>query len=108
MMRRGAGLNPHDTGWKSEKKRRNLPALQLAADDHLARRIDAVDLKHRLSDVETHRRHRLHVWLPHTRDRPSGDHFNGTYVAVGEPSTASKAELRAALGSHMDYRVPIR
>jgi hypothetical protein len=30
----------------------------------------------------------LHVRLP-DRDRPSGDHFNGTYVPVEEPSTAS-------------------
>jgi hypothetical protein len=26
------------------------------------------------------------------RDRPSGDHFNGTYVPVEEPSTASRAD----------------
>src|SRR5262249_33256624 len=69
-----------------------MPALQLTADDHLSRRIDAVDLKHRLGDVETDCRDRLHAWLPHNRDRPSGDHFNGTYVPIGEPSTASKAE----------------
>src|SRR5262245_40962679 len=69
-----------------------MPALQLTADDHLSRRIDAVDLKHRLGDVETDRRDRLHAWLPHNRDRPSGDHFNGTYVPVGKPSTASNPD----------------
>src|SRR5215475_6637860 len=68
-----------------------MPALQLTADDHPSRRIDAVNLKHRLGDVETDCRDRLHAWLPHNRDRPNGDHFNGTYVPMGEPSTASKA-----------------
>src|SRR5215813_7741406 len=70
-----------------------MPALQLTADDHLSRRIDAVNLKHRLGDVETDCRDRLHAWLPHNRDRPSGDHFNATYVPMGEPSTASGADL---------------
>src|SRR5262245_16747174 len=69
-----------------------MPALQLTADDHLSRRIDAVNLKHRLGDVETDCRDRLHAWLPHNRDRPNGDHFNGTYVPMGEPSTASEAD----------------
>src|SRR5215467_12051076 len=70
-----------------------MPALQPTADDHLSRRIDAVNLKHRLGDVETDRRDRLHAWLPHNRDRPNGDHFNGTYVPMGEPSTASGADV---------------
>src|SRR5262244_1736641 len=93
MMRRGAGLHAHDTGREPLKERQNMPALQLTADDHLSRRTDAVDLKHRFSDVETDCRDRLHAWLPHNRDRPSGDHFNGTYVPMGEPSTASDADI---------------
>src|SRR5262249_55644135 len=48
-----------------------MPALQLTADDHLSRRIDAVDLKHRLGDVETDCRDRLHVWLPITATAPA-------------------------------------
>src|SRR6516164_6529824 len=28
------------------------------------------------------------------RDRPNGDHLNGTYVPVEEPSTASKGDVR--------------
>ena len=31
--------------------------------------------------------------LPDIGERPSGDHFTGTYVPVREPSTASEAEL---------------
>jgi hypothetical protein len=27
-------------------------------------------------------------------DRPTGDHFDGTYVPVEEPSTASQAEVK--------------
>ena len=49
----------------------NLPALQLTADEHLSRRIDAVNLKHRLSDVETDCRDRLHAWLPITATTPA-------------------------------------
>src|SRR5215475_10163888 len=48
-----------------------MPALQPTADDHLSRRIDAVDLKHRLGDVETDCRDRLHVWLPITATAPA-------------------------------------
>jgi hypothetical protein len=35
------------------------------------------------------------------RDRPRGDHFNGTYVPVEEPSTASEAEITPALFDHL-------
>src|SRR5262249_3580386 len=93
MMRSGTGLHANDAGWQPLKERQNMPALQLTADDHLSRRIDAVNLKHRLGDVETDCRDRLHAWLPHNRDRPSGDHFNATYVPMGEPATASEAAL---------------
>jgi hypothetical protein len=31
------------------------------------------------------------------RDRPSGDRFNGTYVPVGQPSTASGTDIAAGL-----------
>src|ERR1700687_1299951 len=37
-----------------------MAALQLAADDHDACHIDAMDLKNRLSNVETDRRNLLH------------------------------------------------
>src|SRR6185312_671810 len=53
------------------KERQNMPALQLTADEHLSRRIDAVNLKHRLGDVETDCRDRLHAWLPITATAPA-------------------------------------
>ena len=83
MMRCGAGLDP-DQAWRELlKERQNMPALQLTADNNDACRIDAMDLKDRLCDVETDGRDRFHASLPQNRDRPSGDHFNGTYVPVG-------------------------
>src|SRR4029453_4207276 len=48
-----------------------MPALQVTADKHLSRRIDAVNLKHRLGDVETDCRDRLHAWLPITATAPA-------------------------------------
>src|SRR5262245_9281132 len=62
-MREGARLDTDEARWQLLKKRQNVTALELAANDHIACRIDAVDLKNRLCDVETDRRNRLHVWL---------------------------------------------
>ena len=42
------------------KNARTCATLQLAADDHLAGSINAVDLEDRLGDVETDCRDRLH------------------------------------------------
>src|SRR5271156_2110256 len=63
MMRRGAGLNA-DQAWRQLlEERQNVATLQLAPDDYIASRIDAVNLKNRLGDVETDCRDRLHGWL---------------------------------------------
>jgi len=83
-----------------------MPAFQLPADHHLSRRIDGVDLKHRLRDVETDCRDRLHACLLHNCDRPNGDHCNGTYVPVEEPSTASIADT-ARFGSPIDLALVV-
>jgi hypothetical protein len=37
--------------------------LELAANDYIACRVNSVELKNRLCDVETDCRDRLHVWL---------------------------------------------
>src|SRR5215813_3621137 len=60
--------------------------------------------RNRLGDVETDCRDRLHAWLPHNRDRPSGDHFNGTYVPMGEPSTASEAAVQRLISRQRQGR----
>src|SRR5215468_2242250 len=48
-----------------------MAAFQLAADDHIARGVNAVDLKNRLRDIETDCRNPLHGWLPRTVATPS-------------------------------------
>jgi len=95
MVRGCAGLDPYDAPRQLLEERQDVPALELAADDHVPFRVDAVDLKDRLRDIETDCRHRLHARLPRGRARPIGDHFDGTYVPVEEPSTASQADCRA-------------
>ena len=42
------------------KEREDIAAPQLTADDHLALRVDTVDLKNRLCDIETDCRDRVH------------------------------------------------
>ena len=60
MVGRGAGLHA-DQAWRQLlEERQHLATLQLAADDYLARSINAVDLKDRLGDIETDCRNRLH------------------------------------------------
>jgi hypothetical protein len=93
VMRRRAGLNTNDAQRQLLEEPQNVAALQLAADDHMPCRVDAMDLKNRFCDVETDCRDRLHAWLPQIVVTPIGDHFNGTYVPVEEPSTASKADM---------------
>ena len=63
MMRRGAGLDPNQARWQLLEEGQDVTALQLTANDHLAISINAVDLEHRLGDVETDCRNRLHAWL---------------------------------------------
>src|SRR5713226_10640541 len=63
MMRRRAGLETNQTRRQLPKERQDITALQLTADDHGPHRIDAVNLKNGLCDVETDCRDPLHVWL---------------------------------------------
>ena len=60
MMRRGAGFDT-DKAWRQLlEERQDIAPLQLAANDHLAAGINAVNLEYRLGDVETDCRDRLH------------------------------------------------
>src|SRR5262249_49611043 len=63
MMRRGAGFHADETRRQLLKERQNVPALESTANDYITRRVNSVDLKNRLSDIETDRRDRLHAWL---------------------------------------------
>src|SRR3981189_2604068 len=60
MVRRCARLNANQAGWQFLEERQDRAPLQLAADDHLASGINSVNLEHRLGDVETDCRDRLH------------------------------------------------
>src|SRR5215472_14910665 len=63
MMRRCAGFNTDEAWHQLLEECQDITSLQLAPDDHLAYRVDAVDLKNRLRDVETDRRDPVHAAL---------------------------------------------
>src|SRR4029434_3466948 len=63
MMRRGAGFDTNEARRQLLKEWQNVPALELAANDYITCRVNSVDLKNRLCDVETDCRDCLHVWL---------------------------------------------
>ena len=52
----------------------------------IALRIDAMNLKNRLRDVETNCRNRLHDLAPPNRGRLNSTHIRGTHVPVEEPT----------------------
>src|SRR4029434_3798715 len=63
MMRRGAGFDTNEARRQLLKEWQNVPALELAANDYITCRVNSVDLKNRLGDIETDCRDRLHGWL---------------------------------------------
>src|SRR3989304_311715 len=63
MMRRGAGFDTNQAWPPLLEERQDVAPLQLTADEHVAFRVDAVHLKHRLGNVETECGDRLHDWL---------------------------------------------
>src|ERR1700691_4359599 len=91
-MRCCAGLDTHQTRRQFLEERQDIAALHLPADDHFACRVDAVDLKNRLRNVETDCRHHFFHARPPNHGHPIGDQFNATYAAVEEPSTASEPD----------------
>ncbi len=69
-----------------------VASFQLPANNHLAFRINAVNLKDRLRDIETDRRDRLHSWLLRIVGALTAPTSMVFTCRVEEPSTASKAE----------------
>src|SRR5258707_4938168 len=63
MMRRSAGFDADEARRQPLKEWQNVATLELAANDYITCRVNSVDLKNRLGDVETDCRDRLHVWL---------------------------------------------
>src|SRR5262245_1621631 len=92
MMRRSAGFHADEARRQLLKEWQNVPALELTANDYITCRVNCVDLKNRLSDIETNCRDRLHVWLLRIVGALNSTHIHGTSVPVEEPSTASKAD----------------
>src|SRR6187551_8740 len=83
VMRRSAGLDANQAGRQLLEESQNVAPPQLTADNHLAFGISAMDLKHRLGDVETDSRQCLHLG--------SSDSWEPTCMALfcrwREPST---------------------
>jgi hypothetical protein len=92
MMRRGASLDTNQAGRQPLEECNHVAPLELPADDYIALRIDRMNLKDRLRDVETNCRDRLHNLAPPNRGGPNSTHIYGTRVPVEEPSTASFAD----------------
>ena len=63
VMRRCTGLDAHQAWSHLLKERQNIATLQLATEDDIAIRINTVNLKNRLRDIETNCRNRFHAWL---------------------------------------------
>src|SRR5215468_8607728 len=63
MMRRSAGFDADKARRQLLKEWYNVSALKLTANDYITCRVNSVDLKNRLRDIETDCRDRLHVWL---------------------------------------------
>src|SRR6516225_9613343 len=63
MMRRSAGFDTDEARRQLLKEWQNVPALELAANDHITCRVNSVNLKNRLPDIETDCRDSLHIWL---------------------------------------------
>src|SRR6516225_3752189 len=63
MMRRSAGFHADEARRQPLKEWQNVPTLELTANDYITCRVNPVDMKNRLCDVETDCRDRLHIWL---------------------------------------------
>ena len=106
MMRRGAGFNADQAGWQLLKECQHVTPLELTTDDDIALRIDPVNLKDRLRNVET-----SVVSIPGLVFPIGGSfnstHIRGTHVPVEEPSTASKTEVAFAPRASCRARWPM-
>ena len=96
MMRRGAGFDTNQARRQLLEEGQDVAPLELTAEDDIAFRIDAVNLKNRLRDVETNCRDRLHGLAPPNCGSLNSTHIHGTHVPVEEPSTASTPDFAAA------------
>src|SRR5262245_33365329 len=113
MMRRSAGFDANEARRQLLKEWQNVSALELTTNDYITCRVNSVDLKKRLSNIETDGRDRLHVWLlrivgPQQHPRPW--HFragagavhsiNSGHNAVSKLAPVSAAFLQFLVGPH--------
>src|SRR6266536_4161927 len=63
MMRGSTGFDAYEARRQLLEEWHNVAALELAANDYMTCRVNSVDLKNRLCNIETNCRDRLHVWL---------------------------------------------
>ena len=91
-MRRRAGFDTNQARRQLLEECQHVAPLELTTEGDIALRIDAVNLKNRLRDVETDCRNRLHDLAPLNGGASISTHIHGTHVPVEEPSTASQAD----------------
>jgi hypothetical protein len=64
-----------------------------SAENDVALRINTVNLKNRLRDIQTDRCNRIHDTAPLNLGNLNSTHVRGAHVPVKEPSTASLAKV---------------
>jgi hypothetical protein len=77
MMRRSTGLDANEARRQLLKEGQHVPALQLTTKDHLTIRVNAMNLKDRLRDIDTDSRNRLHDLAPPNHECPNKTHIDG-------------------------------
>jgi len=83
VMRGGARLDANEAGRKLLEERQHIATLQLSADDGIALRVDAMNLKDQLCDVEADCGDCLHDELLRIRGRLIGNRFRGACAPRG-------------------------
>src|SRR5215467_2442357 len=99
-MGRGACFDADQARRQLLEEQQHITALQLTAEDYIAFRIDTVNLKDRLCDIEADCRNRLHDLAPPNRGGLNSTHFHGAHAPVEEPSTASLPDISS-------HRLPV-
>src|SRR5262245_60142890 len=101
-MRRGTGFDANQARRQLLEEDQHVPALQLTAQGDIALRINAVNLKHGLRDIETDCRDCLHGWLSESwglnsthwwRSRPQHQKQTLLRSVIIGPFCASRAAL---------------
>src|SRR5262249_30683520 len=95
VMRRGAGLDANQAWRQLLEEGQHVSPLQPAADEDIAFRIDPVNLKDRLCDIEADCRNRLHRLAPLNRGRHPDRFLFGSDVVTPKNIDAPMAVYNA-------------